>query len=145
MAWRELTMEGLKARLEESEIAALTKASTSTITASVVSEVFKQVTDEVRGDILSNPNNIMGPANTLPDQVFRHAYSLLRFTLCNRLGIGAGNNPNTDTRKVEYEDAVKYFDAVSRGDKNVEQPERVGQESFGISFGQCGSEERISL
>lgn len=138
MAWAALTAAEIKTRLSGPEASALQTRALEAGQPDPLPDVIAQATDEVRSYIAGNGSNKLGPAGTLPPQVRAQAIAIVRWYLAGRLAVGT--NPTLmqgESRRKEYEAAIKFLEDVAAGKNAVEQPDVTGPETFttSASFG----------
>lgn len=114
MNWRPLTETDLLSSLNAVEVAGYTQAAL-TKGNEPVEEILTNVSHEARGYIAGCKENILLPEGaTLPPEVIAHALAIARHRLLAFAGITVD-----DARKLEFEEAGKFFLAVSKGHVRV--------------------------
>ncbi len=84
----------------------------------VLAGIFKKVVDFCRGYIGDNPANQLAAGMTLPDRAMRPAMHLVRVDLLTRLG-----REVDEDRRTAGKEALRFFERVSDGKVQIEQPE----------------------
>ena len=145
MAWIELTAADVEARLSGPELAHCQRA-LADFQSDPTPEILSQVADDIRGYLLANAENRVGPAGTIPAQLKRDALAVAVWELGNRLGM-AGKQLLTLERKGAMEAAVRKFEMAAKGEYVVEQPpaDEDGPETGpAVKPSAFGSEERFT-
>jgi phage gp36-like protein len=117
MAWQQITEEQLKSRLSGPEYDLLSSAALAADQGNPLPEIITEVTDEVRGYIAAQYPLEAG--STLPSKLVGTAVTIIAWRAALRLNVKI---LLSDSRKNEYEAAIKLLQRVADGKFAVEEP-----------------------
>jgi len=117
MAWRELTEADLLGVLNAYETDAYQSAAIGQ-GQNPLADATGAVVNQCRGYIGDNPANQVAAGLTLPERVLLSALHLLRVEMLTRLDIEVSKD-----RAEAKRDAIRFFERVSDGKVQIEQPE----------------------
>lgn len=129
MAWTTITTDDIRARLTGPEMAALQSAALGESQEDPTPEIVAQVIDEARGYIAAG-GYTLGAEGTLPSKVKGATLNIIRYRLISRLPVAS---LMTESRRREYEDAVRLLEQVAAKKFAVEDPVTVADEQAGAS------------
>jgi hypothetical protein len=141
MSWLAITPDDVVSRLTETERMQCDTADVSGTTLTQrLPTIITYATQYIRGKVAVFPNSRggMGPAGTIPDELYFSALNFIRWELLNALpNIGSLED---DPRRGDYDQALKDFEAAGTGDlviQGANETTYVGDDS------QVGGEKRI--
>jgi hypothetical protein len=121
--WRELTETDVLGVLNEPENSAYQSAATGD-GQDVMLDVITTVTNQCRGYIGDNAANKLAEGLTLPERCHLSALHLIRIELLTRLDLEV-----SDARAKAGANALRFFERVSDGKVQIEQPEGATDDS----------------
>jgi len=116
MAWIELNINGLRPHLLQREIDTYLEAA-DTENVDQLCEIIKQVTLMVRGKVSAHRLDILGPDNTVPDELSIHCYVLIREHFLSSSPLDEGE---TEYRLNQSRRANKALDGLEDGSFKVQ-------------------------
>lgn len=123
MSWLVISPDDVVSRLTETERLQCDTADVSGTTVTMrLPTIITYATQYIRGKVAVFPNTRgnMGPAGTIPDELYLAALNLIRWELLNALpNIGRLED---DPRKGDYEQAIKDIEAAAKGDLVIQGP-----------------------
>jgi phage gp36-like protein len=139
MAWVTLIVGDLKQRLAGAELESLQTAALADGQSDPVGETLAQVIDEVRGYIAA-AGVTLGVGSTVPSKLIVTTLNLARYRICSRLPVASFL---TESRKQEYQDALRLLEQVAAGRFRVEEPAEAATEQAGASSPQFDTQTRV--
>lgn len=139
MAWVTVTEQEVSASLSGPELIAFQTAATASGQDSPMEEIIAQAVMEVRGYVMAGGRTTPGLAGTVPLELVRATVCLVRYRLITRLPLNA--QAILETRRAEYDDALRLLGSVSRGTFALEDGE--GPAGSGVARGFGGSARRV--
>lgn len=122
-SWRELTGNDVLGVLSDPEKSAYESAAAGSVQ-DVMLDVITTVTNQCRGYIGDNPANKLAEGLTLPVRTHLSALHLIRVELLTRLDMEV-----SDARAKAAANALRFFERVSDGKVQIEQPEGATDDS----------------
>lgn len=123
MSWLAISPDDVVSRLTETERLQCDTADVSGTTLTLrLPTIITYTTQYIRGKIAVFPNTRgnMGPAGTIPDELYLSALNIIRWELLNAMpNIGRLED---DPRKGDYEQALKDIEAAGKGDLVIQGP-----------------------
>ena len=123
--WRELTEDDVLQTLTAPERDAIQTAATDPLQPLPVGAVLSTVVADARGRIAAHPANRLGDGATVPETLVHHLVAIARWRLLSRLPT---DRLATDSRKLEYQEALRALNAVASGKYALETPETPDDE-----------------
>lgn len=114
--WREITEADVQGVLNEPEASAYQTAAAGG-GQDVLTDIITAVVNHCRGYIADNATNRLASGVTLPERCLRPALHLIRKDLLTRLDIEVSKDRDSDARE-----AIRFFERVSDGKVQIEQP-----------------------
>ena len=114
--WRELTETDVQGVLNEPEASSYQTAAIAS-GQDVLADAITAVVNQCRGYIGDNPQNALAEGLTLPERVHLSALHIIRVELLTRLDLEVSKD-----REAAKRDAIRFFERVSEGKVQIEQP-----------------------
>lgn len=140
MSWITLNEAGVLTKLAGPELAALKTAALGTGQPNPLPEVITQVVREVRGYVAANLRNVLGEADTIPDELAAAALARIRYELATRLPVAS---LLTEARREANRDAIALLARVARGEFLVVPPETEGEQAVDPLSGHYGGDAAL--
>lgn len=128
MPWISVTESDVKDRLSGPELTAYKTAALATGQTDPLPGIITQTVNEARGYIAACTQNKLGTGETIPDKLLQSVVAIVRYRLITRLPMNAGSL--LETRRVEYDDAMRLMREVAACRFAVEEPESVSTETM---------------
>lgn len=126
MSWRALTEADVLGVLNAPEAQAYQTAAIGS-GQDPLDDAITAVVNQCRGYIADHPGNMLADGLTLPERVHLSALHIIRVELLTRLDLEVSKD-----RLAAKADAIRFFERVSDGKVNIEQPTgAVDSESSG--------------
>ena len=126
MAWEAISTDDVKDRLGSSSYTAVETQALKDGQDDPWPDIIADGVEAVRGAILGNRRNRLGPAGTIPTGCKRHAISWMIWDGLNRFNL---SRLLTKGRTTANERADDYFDKVAGGKIGIEEPDDYSDES----------------
>lgn len=117
MAWRTITADDVRGALSAPELAAYNTAAIGS-GQDPLADITGTAVHEARAHIADCAANTLPTGNTVPDRVVHHLLAIIRFRMLTRLDLDV-----SDARKMEYNEAKKFFIRVAECKVSIEQPD----------------------
>jgi hypothetical protein len=114
--WREITEADVQGVLSAPELAAYQESAVAD-GQNPMMDLIRGIVQQARGYIGDHPANRLAEGLTLPERCIRPALHLLRPDLLTRLDLDV-----SDDRRGAAKDAIRFFERVSDGKVQIEQP-----------------------
>ncbi len=121
--WRKITESDVLGVLNSYETAAYQSVAAGAVQ-DVLGDVIGQVVQHCRGYIGDHAANRLADGVTLPERVLRPALHLIRKDLLTRLDLEVSKDRDSDARE-----ALRFFERVSEGKVQIEQPTGIIDDS----------------
>lgn len=125
MSWIALTSAHIAGSLTQAELDALRTVQVSPGQADPLSEAIARTCTEVNGYVAAQAGHPVGQAGTIPEELLSSAIAIARWRLLTRL-------PNTrlatESRRLEYTDALAQLKDVAKGDFAISFPADPAEE-----------------
>lgn len=122
MAWISLTTDDVKERISGPEYDAFQTWHLSAGQADPIPDTITGVIREIRGRVAASARNVLAAdIDTIPDELYHTALTLIAWRLALRLPTGAVDLQD-EGRRTAYEEAKSTLSAVARGEFSVAQP-----------------------
>lgn len=116
MAWIEITEAKVKAAMSSPEIEAL-KLAAIAAGQNPLAEIIATAVQEARAHIADCKTNSLAAGSTVPERVEHHLVAIIRYRMLTRVDLEA-----SEDRRVEYREAIRFFQRVSECKVSIEQP-----------------------
>lgn len=125
MSWDTLTEAKFLKSCTGAEATAIKSAALASAQTEPLTATLAAVVQEVRGYISAYGQNSLGEGATIPAELENAACAIARFRALNRLPV---KSLLTETRVLEYKDALALLRDVAAGRFSVEQPATVSDQ-----------------
>lgn len=126
MPWQTISETDIRDRLSGPELAAYKSAALATGQTDPLPGLIAQTVDEVRGYIAAAGSVALGEGTTVPSKLVSAACAIVRWRLITRLPLSSA--AMLETRKQEYQDALRLLEQVAAGKFLVEEPTTAAAE-----------------
>lgn len=126
MPWVQITETDVRDRLSGPELAAYKSAALASGQTDPLPGIIAQTVDEVRGYIAAAGNVSLGDGTTVPGKLVSATVAIVRWRLITRLPLNSA--ALLETRKQEYQDALRLLEQTAAGKFLVEEPTTAAAE-----------------
>jgi phage gp36-like protein len=131
MPWQLITETDIRDRLSGPELAAYKTAALATGQTDPLPGLIAQTVDEARGYIAAAGNVSLGEGTTVPSKLVSAVVAIVRWRLITRLPLNSA--ALLETRKQEYQDALRLLEQVAAGKFLVEEPTIAAAEQISVA------------
>ncbi len=142
MSWLILTEAQVLTKLSGPEVAAVKAAALAPGQENPLPAIIEQIVGEVRGYVGACPDNILGPAGTIPPELEGAALSRIRFELATRLPV---KSLLTDDRREANRTALSLLRDVARCDFALVPPDEAGEQPRPTPEAFFGSNPKVEM
>ena len=130
MAWTQITETEIRDRLSGPELAAYKSAALAIGQTDPLPGIIAQSVDEVRGYIAAAATVALGDGVTVPSKLVSATVAIVRWRLITRLPLNSA--ALLETRKQEYQDAIRLLEQTAAGKFLVEEPTTAAAEQISV-------------
>lgn len=130
MPWQIITETDIRDRLSGPELAAYKSVALATGQTDPLPGIITQTVDEVRGYIAAAGTVALGEGTTIPSKLVSAASAIVRWRLITRLPLNSA--ALLETRKQEYQDALRLLEQTATGKFLVEEPTTASAEQISV-------------
>ena len=135
MSWQTITEPDVITKLSGPEIAAMKTAALQAAQGNPLPGIITQIVGEVRGYVAANLRNVLGPADTIPDELLGAAISRIRFELATRLPVAS---LLTEDRRTANANAIALLRDVAAARFLIVPPATAGEQAAEVLVGYYG-------
>lgn len=130
MSWQTITETDVRDRLSGPELAAYKSAALAIGQTNPLPGIIAQTVDEVRGYIAAAGTVSLGEGSTVPSKLVSTTVAIVRWRLITRLPLNSA--AMLETRKQEYQDALRLLEQTASGKFLVEEPTTAAAEQISV-------------